>query len=140
MKAYFKQLFDTIQIELQIIDLEGCDISLDESVAMIEFLKKCFLDLRNFLLAKEAMAVEEEITCFKEMKPEVLGQLLYFHKIHNIELNGPTGSNDTQKEYYESKLSNITYSGGKVRFKSYDEYNEIVPDYDTMEYVRGMLL
>jgi hypothetical protein len=28
--------------------------------------------------------------------------------------------------------------GGKVRFKSYDEYKEIVPDYDTMEYVRVM--
>ena len=24
----------------------------------------------------------------------------------------------------------------KVRFKSYDEYKEIIPDYDTMEYVR----
>lgn len=28
--------------------------------------------------------------------------------------------------------------GGKVRFKSYDEYKEIVPDYDTMEYVNAM--
>ncbi len=28
--------------------------------------------------------------------------------------------------------------GEKVRFKSYDEYKEIVPDYDTMEYVRTM--
>ncbi len=28
--------------------------------------------------------------------------------------------------------------GEKVRFKSYDEYKEIVPDYDTMEYVRAM--
>jgi hypothetical protein len=28
--------------------------------------------------------------------------------------------------------------GGKVRFKSYDEYKEIVLDYDTMEYVKEM--
>ncbi|HHV86184.1 MAG TPA: hypothetical protein GXX42_10310, partial [Petrimonas sp.] len=28
--------------------------------------------------------------------------------------------------------------GGKVRFKSYDECKEIVPDYRTMEYVRAM--
>ncbi|MEA5128073.1 hypothetical protein [Proteiniphilum sp.] len=27
-------------------------------------------------------------------------------------------------------------NGQKVRFKSFDEYKEIVPDYDTMEYVR----
>lgn len=28
--------------------------------------------------------------------------------------------------------------GQKVRFKSYDEYKEIVPDYKTMEYIRAM--
>jgi hypothetical protein len=28
--------------------------------------------------------------------------------------------------------------GEKVRFKSYDEHKEIVPDYNTMEYVRSM--
>lgn len=28
--------------------------------------------------------------------------------------------------------------GEKVRFKSFDEYKEIVPDYDTMEYVKQM--
>lgn len=28
--------------------------------------------------------------------------------------------------------------GEKVHFKSYDEYKEIVPDYNTMEYVREM--
>lgn len=28
--------------------------------------------------------------------------------------------------------------GEKVRFKSFDEYKEIVPDYDTMEYVKEM--
>ena len=31
----------------------------------------------------------------------------------------------------------LKYSEGeKIRYKSYDEYKEIVPDYDTMEYVR----
>lgn len=34
------------------------------------------------------------------MKPEVLGQLLYFHKIHNIELNQPTRSNLDFYQYY----------------------------------------
>lgn len=28
--------------------------------------------------------------------------------------------------------------GEKVHFKSFDEYRDIVPDYDTMEYVRTM--
>lgn len=109
MKTYFKQLSDTIQTELQVIDLDGCDISLEESVAMIEFFKKCLSDLRTFFLSQKSISIEEEIIFFKEMKPEVLGLLLYFNKIHNIELKRPTGSNDTQREYYESELRSITH-------------------------------
>lgn len=138
MKNHFKHLFDAIQIELQVIDLDGCDISLDESVAMIEFLKKCLLDLRNILLAKESMTVEEEITFFKEMKPEILGRLLYFHKIHNIELNRPTGSNDTLKEYYESKLSNITYFFER-HLDFYQYYRTKSTYMDEYYFVRGKL-
>lgn len=109
METYFKQLSDAIQIELQTIDLDGCDISIEESVAMVEFLKKCLSNLRDFLLSMESVSVQDEITFFKEMKPEVLGLLLYFNKIHHIELKRPTGSNDTQREYYENELRSITH-------------------------------
>ncbi len=136
MKTHFKQLFDTIQIELQVIDLDGCDISLDESVAMIEFLKKCLLDLRNILLAKESITIEEEITFFKEMKPEILGKLLYFHKVHNIELNRPTGSNGTQRTYYESKLSSITYFFER-HLDFYQYYRAKSTYMDEVYFVRG---
>jgi hypothetical protein len=72
MKAYFKQLSDRIEIEMQTIDLDGCDISIDEAIAMVEFFKKCLSDLRDFFLAQESVSVQDEIAFFKEMKPEVL--------------------------------------------------------------------
>ncbi len=109
MKTYFKQLSDKIEIEMQTIDLDGCDISIEEAFSMVEFFKKCLSDLRNFFLSQESVSIQDEITFFKEMKPEILGLLLYFNKVHSIELKRPTGSNDTQRAYYESKLSSITY-------------------------------
>jgi hypothetical protein len=138
MQDYFKQLSDAMHAELQVIDLEGCDISIEESISMVEFFKKGLSDLRSFLLAKESMPVEDEITFFKEMKPEVLGRLLYFHKIHNIELNRPTGSNDTQKEYYENKLSNITYFFER-HLDFYQYYRTKATYMDEYYFVRGKL-
>lgn len=109
MQEYFSQIIKKIHLELETIDMDSCDISIEEAVTMVEFLKKCLWDLREKFLSKESVSIQDEITFFKEMKPEILGMLLYFNKIHNIELKYPTGSYDTQREYYENKLSSITY-------------------------------
>jgi hypothetical protein len=52
---------------------------------------------------------EDEIDFFKEIKPEILGFLLYFNKIHNVELKCPNGSNDTLGEYYQKELDSLTF-------------------------------
>lgn len=43
------------------------------------------------------------------MKPQVLGLLLYYNKIHNIELKRPIGSNEIQTDYYDKELKSLTY-------------------------------
>lgn len=109
MKTYFKNLTAPIQDELQLIDMDGGDISFEESVRMIDILKQYLSDLRKHFLSKKDMSIEDEILFFKEMKPDILGLLLFFNKIHNIELKRPTGSNETQKKYYQTELNSLTY-------------------------------
>ncbi len=109
LEAYFNKMMKEISIETESIDIDTCDISIEESITMVEFLKKNLSDLRDFFLSKESIGLQEEIVFFKEMKPEILGLLLYFNKIHNIELRRPTGSNSTQMEYYENELRSITF-------------------------------
>ncbi len=38
-----------------------------------------------------------------------MGVLLYFNKIHTIELKCPNGSNDTLREHYQNRLDSLTY-------------------------------
>lgn len=109
MRDYFNKLVEQISIETSVVDMEDCDITIEESIAMIELLKKHLSDLRSFFLSKESISTQEEIVFFKEMKPEILGLLLYFNKIHNIELKRQTGSNDSQREHFEQELHSITY-------------------------------
>ena len=136
MKTYFSQITTTIQDELQLIDIDGCNISIEESRKMVQLLKKCLADLRIFFISKEPMDIQEEIGFFKEMKPEVLGFLLYFNKIHNIELKCPTGSNETQREYYESELSSLTFFFEK-HLDFYQYYRAKSTYLDEYYFVRG---
>src|SRR5690554_7937142 len=85
MRDYFNKLVEQISIETSVVDMEDCDITIEESIAMIELLKKHLSDLRSFFLSKESISTQEEIVFFKEMKPEILGLLLYFNRIHRSE-------------------------------------------------------
>lgn len=109
MKEYYNNVHSKIQTELQNVDIERCDISIKESVRMIKFLENCLSELREYFIVLKSLRVEDEIIFFKEMKPEILGLLLYFNKIHNIELKRPNGSNETQSEYYDRELKSLTY-------------------------------
>lgn len=89
MKDFYPRIYERIQGELQTIDLEGCDISREEAVRMVKFLKDCLSELRDYFLVMKSISVQDEIEFFKELKPKVLGLLLYFNKIHNVELKTP---------------------------------------------------
>lgn len=84
MRDFYTRLSEKIQTELLNIDVERCDISIEESVRMIKFLDTCLSELREFFLILKSISIQDEIDFFKEMKPEVLGLLLYFNKFYYI--------------------------------------------------------
>jgi len=108
VKQTFDQIMKEISEQISSIDLEGCDISIEEALHMIEFLQNRLHTLRDKLLECGFENEEEEICFFKEIKPQILSQLLYFNKIYTIELKRPNGSNLIQKNYYEHELDSLT--------------------------------
>ncbi|HBB00103.1 MAG: hypothetical protein A2W86_00630 [Bacteroidetes bacterium GWD2_45_23] len=109
MKNTFDQILEEITEQISSIDLEGCDISIEEALHMVEFLQIRIHALKNKLHESGFKNEQEEICFFKEMKPQVLSKLLYFNKIYTIELKRPNGSNLIQKNYYEHELNSLTF-------------------------------
>jgi hypothetical protein len=109
MEEYLSQKLKEIHLELENIDMDSCDISIEVSVSIIEYLEKCLSEVRAFFLLQKSIKEKDEIYFFKEVKPEILGFLLYFNKIHMIELKCPNGSNDTLAEYYQGELDSLTF-------------------------------
>lgn len=83
MKDFYNLLNQKIQAELLTVDLERCEISIEESIKMIRYLENCLSELRDYFLAIESLSIQDEIVFFKEIKPEILGLLLYFNNIRN---------------------------------------------------------
>jgi RteC protein. len=109
MQEYLSQKLKEVHLELETIDMESCDISIQTSVSIIEYLEKCLGEIRTYFLSLKSIREEDEILFFKEIKPEILGFTLYFNKIHSIELKCPNGSNETLREYYQRELDSLTY-------------------------------
>ena len=109
MREFYTRLSIEIQAKIQNLNLEGCSISLDLLESMLLYLKSSLSEMREYFLAKKSISQQEEIDFFKEIKPDILGMLLYFNKMYAIELKRPNGSNETQREYYEKELSSLTY-------------------------------
>lgn len=109
METYHAELLKTIHNELEQIDMDSSTISIEESESMIKFLNQCLENLKAHFLSLKSIEVQSEVHFFKEIKPEILGFLLYFNKIHTIELKCPNGSNITLREYYQKELNSLTF-------------------------------
>lgn len=109
MKTHFSKFSERFQTELKTIDLDGCHFSIDELNHIIRFIEDMLEDMKKYFLSLKKITLEEEVIFFKEIKPEILGFLLYFNKAHTIELKYPNGSNDTLKNYYQGELNSLTY-------------------------------
>lgn len=109
MRVFFANLIEKAQNELQTIDMESCDISIETSVSMIDYLEKILSEMRIYFLSLKSISEDDEIIFFKEIKPEILGFILYFNKIHTTELKCPNGSNGTLGEYYQKELDSLTF-------------------------------
>ena len=108
MKEDFDKLLSEIDVEIAKIDLYGNDI-IETSLSIVRHLQSIITGLRNELQTYTFPTQEDEIRFFKVQKPELLGRLLYFHKIFRIEMQCPNGSNEVIRKHLIAELDNLTY-------------------------------
>lgn len=135
MKKKLANILSEIDLEIDEIDLYGYDI-IPVSLAMVHRLQGILSDLRNDLQTYVFPSKEEEIYFFKNQKPELLGRLLYFHKIYRIEVQCPTGSNDVIRLYLNKELDSLTYFFNR-NLDFYQYYRSHSTVHDELYFLRG---
>lgn len=136
MKNFFSHFLEALKIELETIDLDECCFSLEELNHMIHFIEKMLDEIKTHFLTLKSIKSNDEIVFFKEIKPEILGFLLYFNKVHTIELKQPNGSNDRLKKYYQNELDSLTYFFER-NLHFYQYYRAKSTHLDEQYFIRG---
>lgn len=97
-----------IENQIQMQELEVSDIIRDVP-PIILILEKGFLDMKSLVLSENFRTDCDEIRFFKETKPKLFSKLIYYKKIHNIELNRPVCGYNAIREYFEREQEKINF-------------------------------
>lgn len=144
IETYFSTLLQEIDRYTGTVNLKGENI-IPGCREMMNYLKGKMIELKNFALSREFKDDAEEIRFFKYQKPLILGRLLYFYKLYQIESNRPPsyelavgyyqGEIEKLKTVFERSLSFFQYyrSGATYRDSFYFKrgQTEISPETDT---------
>jgi hypothetical protein len=106
MERYLTDLCSKAERKLKLI--ERCDASaMQRSDRAIEYLERLFVTLKERIVKYSFSCDEDEINFFKQTKPRLLSSLIYYQKVHNVEINRPMGSNEAQMKYFRREMERI---------------------------------
>lgn len=92
---------------LLIINTKDID-TLKKAEEITSLLKDAFNRLRLFIHEYKFKDESEEILFFKEIKPALFSDLIYYQKMYNLEVHRPAGGYVELKTYFEKELSRIS--------------------------------
>ena len=116
-------------------ELEMSDIIRDVPPT-ISLLENGFINLKNIVSCFTFPSKRDEIMFFKEIKPQLFSKLIFFRKIHQLELNRPISNYKTIRLYLEREHERINlFYNRNTEFIQY--YRSGKANFDEYYFVRG---
>lgn len=76
----------------------------DEAYQMTLFLKEMLFTIKMKVLQTGFKDEQQEINFFKNIKPQILGKLIYYNKVFRIETTCPVSTGRIHQSYFENQL------------------------------------
>lgn len=99
---------------------------MDEAYRMTVYLKELLGDIKEDIINEGFKTLEDEILFFKQIKPTVLGKLIYYNKVFKIETACPASNGNIYENYFAMHLRELK-----------KEYTEHVCNSDFYRYYRS---
>src|SRR5690554_1148551 len=100
--------------------------TVDEAYQMTLFLNDMLCIIKAKVLQGNFINEQQEIDFFKNIKPQVLGKLIYYNKVFRIETTCPVSNGKIHQSYYENLLKTLK-----------SEYKESICNEDFYRYYRA---
>jgi hypothetical protein len=105
---------------------ENSNNLIDESCTLTTYLRVLLFDLKNKILQEGFEDEAEEINFFKNIKPQILGKLIYYNKVFRIETSCPVYNGKMYHAYFTNELEELK-----------QEFNEHIRNSDFYRYYRS---
>ncbi|CAI9677727.1 RteC domain-containing protein [Elizabethkingia anophelis] len=79
----------------------------EEAYQMTIFLNEMLLKIKAKVIESGFKDEKQEINFFKNIKPQVLGKLIYYNKVFRIETSCPVSNGKIHQSYYENELKSL---------------------------------
>ena len=106
MEQFLSELCNEVERRLNQIESKH-DSVLDQSREATGYLEGIFIMLKDKVSSYTFPTDEDEIYFFKQTKPRLFSNLIYYQKVYNIEINRPPGNNDIQMSYLKREMERI---------------------------------
>ena len=114
---------------------------IDEAYQMTIYLKEVLNTTREYIIKEGFKTQAEEIEFFRDIKPQILGQLMYYNKVFRIETVCPVKDGKMYQKYFTRQLGQL-----KQEFKEhicgshfYRYYKSGRSDRDEEYFIRGKI-
>ena len=103
MKSLAASLKADLDNKLSVIQAENSN-QLQVAQLAIKVLINILEKLKTACLQHTFVSKSEEIEFFRDTKPQLSSQLIYYNEIYNIEISKPFGSEKTLRKYFNNEL------------------------------------
>lgn len=104
--SIYKDALERIQSEEKNVSFYSDNI-IDEAYKMIIFIKDLLSELKTHVLRQGFSDKREEISFFKQIKPKILGKLVYYNKLSRIETTRPVSNGKLCSTYYSNHMKDL---------------------------------
>ncbi len=125
MRHLLHKIVSDIQKQERKLSAEASSF-MDEAYEMTIFLKELLGDIKEDIINESFKTLEDEILFFKEIKPYILGKLIYYNKVYRIEIACPVDNGNLHQNYFALQLRNLK-----------QEYQEHICNSDFYRYYRS---
>ncbi|KQB43904.1 RteC protein [Flavobacterium daejeonense] len=99
---------------------------IDESFKISTYLRELLFEIKNQILKVGFENDSEEINFFKNIKPQILGKLIYYNKVFRIETSCPVNDGKMYHNFFSNELEELK-----------QEYKEHICNSDFHRYYRS---
>jgi len=114
---------------------------IDEAYQMTLYLKEILHSAREYILKIGFKNEAEEIEFFRDIKPQILGKLIYYNKVFRIETDCPVKDGRLYQKFFMSQLQQLKqeFEGDICDSHFYRYYRSGRSDRDEEYFIRGKI-